>query len=136
MLFALVFYFRFNFQIAEAATNLPVKVTKIENANFESVTFLATYIIPLMCFNLEVNLNADRNLFMLFFMLFLIGWIYIKTNMFYTNPTLAVLGFHIYKINTLKQEGIIVIVKSRVKQNDWLLSKHISDNIFYAKIQK
>ena len=136
MLLAVVFYLRFNHQIMEGATNLPVQATKIENCNFESVTFLATYIIPLMCFNLEVNLDTNRNLFMLFCMLFIIGWIYIKSNMFYTNPTLALMGFHIYKINTLKQEGLIIIIKSKVKQNDWLYCKHISDNIFYAKIKQ
>jgi hypothetical protein len=136
MLLAAIFYFLFNFQIAEAATNLPVQITKIENYNFETVTFLATYIIPLVCFDLDFDLDKNRNLFMLFCVLFLIGLIYIKTNMFYTNPTLAVLGFHIYKINTIKQEGIIVIIKGKVKRDDWLFCKHISDNIFYAKIQK
>lgn len=118
MLLAFIFYLRFNYQIMEGATNLPVQITAIENCNFESITFLATYLIPLVCFFLEVNLDANRNLFMLFCMLFIIGWIYIKTNLFYTNPTLALLGFHIYKINTHKQTGIIVIVKSKVKHND------------------
>jgi hypothetical protein len=50
--------------------------------------------------------------------------------------SLALLGFHIYKINTLKQEGIIVIVKGKAKKDDWLYCKHISDNIYYAKLQQ
>jgi hypothetical protein len=58
-----------------------------------------------------------------------------KTNMFYTNPTLALMGFQIYKINTLKQEGIIVIAKGKVKKDNWLYCKHISDNIYYAKLK-
>ena len=136
MVIAFIFYLRFNHQIVEGATNLPVQVKKIENINFETITFLATYIIPLICFVLEVNIDANRNLFMLFCVLFLTGWIYVKTNMFYTNPTLALLGFRIYKINTIKQEGIIVIVKGKVKENDWLYCKCINDNIFYAKIKK
>lgn len=136
MLLATYFYLRFNFRITEAATNLPVQITKIENCNFETVTFLATYIIPLVCFDLDFDLDKNRNLLMLFSVLFLIGLIYIKTNLFYTNPTLAVLGFHIYKINTIKQEGIIVITKGKAKKDDWLYCKHISDNIFYAKIKQ
>lgn len=136
MAVAVFFYFRFNYEIVEAATNLPVQIIKIENYNFESVTFLATYIVPLVCFDLDFNLNANRNLFMLFCILFLIGWIYIKTNLFYTNPTLATLGFHIYKISTLKQEAIIVIVKGKVKANDWLFCKRINDNIYYAKVKQ
>lgn len=133
MVLAAIFFLRFNHQIIEGAPNLPVKVTKIENCNYETITFLATYIIPLVSFDLDFNLDKNRNLMMLFCVLFLIGWIYLKTNMFYTNPTLAVLGFHIYKINTLNEEGIIVIIKGKAKKNDWLYCKHISDNIYYAK---
>ena len=135
MMLAVIFYFSFNHKIINGATNLPIQITKIENYNFETVTFLATYIIPLVSFDLDFNLDQNRNLFMLFCVLILIGLIYIKTNLFYTNPTLAVLGFHIYKINTLKQERIIVIIKGKVKKDDWLFCKHISDNIFYAKIK-
>lgn len=136
MLLSGVFYIRFNYHIMEGAANLPVQVTRIENCNFESITFLATYIIPIVCFNLEVKLEADRNLFMMLSMLFIMGWIYIKTNLFYTNPTLALLGFHIYRIDTIKQTSIIIIAKSKVKKEDWLLCKQISDNIFYAKLKK
>jgi len=135
MVLAAFFYLRFNHQIIEGATNLPIQVTKIENCNYETITFLATYIIPLVCFDLDFNLDENRNLLMLFCVLFLIGWIYMKTNMFYTNPTLALMGFQIYKITTLKQEGIIVIAKVKVKKDDWLYCKHISDNIYYAKLK-
>jgi hypothetical protein len=135
MALSIFFYLRFNHQIIEGATNLPVQVKRVENCNYETITFLATYIIPLVCFDLDFNLDENRNLLMLFCVLFLIGWIYLKTNMFYTNPTLALLGFHIYKINTLKQEEIIVIVKGKAKKDDWLYCKHISDNIYYAKLK-
>ncbi len=135
MALAAFFYLRFNHQIIEGASNLPVQITKIENCNYETITFLATYIIPLVCFDLDFNLDQNRNLLMLFCVLFLIGWIYLKTNMFYTNPTLALMGFQIYKINTLKIEGIIVIAKGKVKKDDWLYCKHISDNIYYAKLK-
>ncbi len=135
MALAVIFYLRFNHQIIEGATNLPVQVTKIENCNYETITFLATYIIPLVSFDLDFNLDENRNLLMFFCVLFLIGWIYLKTNIFYTNPTLAILGFQVYKINTLKQEGIIVIVRGKVKTDNWLYCKHISDNIYYAKLK-
>jgi hypothetical protein len=136
MVLSVVFYLRFNHKILDGATNLPVQVTKIENFNYESVTFLATYIVPLVCFDLDFNLDENRNLLMLFCVLILIGWIYLKTNMFYTNPTLAILGFHIYRIDTLKQHGIIVIVRGKVQKDNWLFCKHISDNIYYAKLKQ
>lgn len=136
MLTAALFYLRFNHKIVDGASNLPVQITKIENYNFEVITFLATYIIPLVCFDLDFDLDQNRNLLMLFCVLTLIGWIYLKTNLFYTNPTLALLGFHIYKINTIRHEDVIVIVKGKAKMDDWLFCKHISDNIYYAKLKQ
>lgn len=134
MILALIFYARFNHRVIQGAGNLPVQVAGIENCNYETVTFLATYIVPLVCFDLDFDLDKGRNLLMLFCILVLIGWIYLKTNMFYTNPTLAILGFQIYKIDTLNHRGIIIIVKGRVKKEDWLYCKHISDNIYFAKL--
>jgi len=82
-----VFYFRFKYSIG-GGTNLPVKIKKIENVNCEHLTFLTTYIIPLICF----DLSQIRYAVVLLLLLIIIGAIYVKTNLFYANPTLALLG--------------------------------------------
>lgn len=128
MMLGIIFYFRFNYRFVQGASLLPVTVTKVENINFESVTFLATYIVPLAC----IDLDKDRSSLMLITILVLIGWIYIKTNLFYTNPTLAIWGYQIYKISTRNREDITIIIRGKVKVGDGIRLKNIDDKIFLA----
>ena len=48
---------------------LPVEVASAENENFEYLTFLTTYIIPLVC----INLDEVRYVFVLFILLIVVG---------------------------------------------------------------
>ena len=129
MLAGIVFFLKFKYNFELGLSLLPIKVKKIENINFESVTFLATYIVPLAC----IDLDKDRSSLMLIVILILIGWIYIKTNLFYTNPTLAVWGYHIYKISSEHKSDIIIISRKKVVLDDELILKNIDDKIFIAK---
>ncbi|ANF52770.1 hypothetical protein A0O34_20620 [Chryseobacterium glaciei] len=122
-----IFYFQFKY-IINGNRSLPEKISKIENLNWEHLTFLVTYILPFLSFNLGEN----RNGLIFFLSLIIIGFIYVKTNMFYTNPTLALLGYHIYKISTANNDGIIIITKDIIKKDDWIKSKLLSDNIYIA----
>ena len=89
MIIGTVFYFDFNRGVTRGASLLPKKVIKLKNQNSETLSFLATYIIPLAC----LDMDKTRSLPILILILILIGWIYIKTNLFYTNPTLSIGGF-------------------------------------------
>ncbi|WP_196216435.1 anti-phage protein KwaA [Flavobacterium sp. LC2016-01] len=135
VLLGFIFYFRFKY-IVSGNKSLPEKVTNIENINWEHLTFLVTYVIPLLSFDLDFNLDEDRNSLMFFLVLIIIGLIYVKTNMFYTNPTLAILGYHIYKISTTKRNNVIFISKDVISEDDWIEHKLLSDNIYIANKSK
>lgn len=126
-----IYYFSFNRSITRGATLLPKQVTKLENINAETLSFLATYIIPLAC----IDLDKSRSLLVLTTVLILIGWIYVKTNLFYTNPTLVIMGFKVYKVDTQHTTDIIIVTKSRLLLNDFIYPRQIEDNIYYAKKQ-
>jgi len=128
IIFGGIFYWRFNYKIEKGAPILPRKITRIEDMYFENLAFLITYIIPLVGFDLDSN----RNRLTLFLMLILIGWFYVKANIFYTNPSLAVLGYRIYKIDTLESENIVVIVRGRLKEGDNIYPRRIDENIFFV----
>ena len=128
VIFGLIFYFRFKY-IISGNHSLPEKISSIENVNFEHLTFLATYLLPFLTF----NLTEDRNTLIFFLILIIIGMIYVKTNMFYTNPTLALLGYHIYKISTTNRTNIIIISKDKLVATDWIAVRLLSDNIYIAK---
>lgn len=120
-------YFRFKFRI-DSSSSLPVTLTEAEDLNYEHLTFLTTYIVPLICFNLD----SSRYVISLFLLLFVIGLIYIKTDKFYANPTLAVLGFRLYKINYGDGEKIL-ITKSRVSEKDRLTFVRLDDKFLFGR---
>lgn len=70
-------------------------VSDISNENHEHLEFLTTYIMPLVF----TDVDSKRTVLNLGLMIFVIGAIYVKTNRFYSNPSLAILGFRIYKAN-------------------------------------
>lgn len=131
MVLGLVCYYRINYTFSGAG-GLSEEVEKIEDQNFEHLTFLATYIIPLLTFDLDFHLEERRNGLMFLLVLILIGIIYLRTNMYYTNPTLAVFGFRIYKADTLNKKNIILITKCRIQESETISCRPISDNVYFA----
>lgn len=130
---SVVLYFRFDYRIS--GSNGPsVKVTNIEDVNYEHLTFLTTYIIPLICFNLD----SFRYIFALVLLLIVIGIIYVKTDKFYANPTLAVLGYRLYKVTvetrTKTQKNIIIITKTRVSEGDQIRMIKLDEKVCYARV--
>ena len=119
-----VSYRDFIFQ-TKGTPELSFKVTEIEKIDYEHLTFLTTYIIPLVCFQFD-NL---RYIFAFVIILVVIGLIYIRTDLFYANPTLAILNFRIYKISGEFRNG-------ETRQNKILISKDIIDNTDRVKYYK
>lgn len=130
-----IFYFRFNYRI-DGEKKLSSRITQIEDMNYEHLTFLTTYIIPLICF----NLSSTRYLLALAILLIVIGIIYVKTDKFYANPTLAVLGFRLYKV-TLKtrldtKENVILITRDRLFISDQVRVLSLDEKVYFSRKTK
>ncbi len=85
-------YYDFIFT-TKGSPNLSFEIMEIENIDYEHLTFLTTYIFPLITFNFV----SIRYQIVFFILLLVIGIIYIRTDLFYANPTLAILRFRIYR---------------------------------------
>jgi hypothetical protein len=125
-------FFDFMFQM-KGTPELSVKIIEIENIDYEHLTFLTTYIIPLVCFQFE----NFRYILTFTIILFVIGLIYIRTDLFYANPTLAILGFRIYKISGEFRKGEIrtekiLITKNKLQLNDRIKYFKLDERIYYA----
>ena len=114
------------------AKRLPVEIEECESVNYENLSFLATYVIPLVCFPME----TDREVFVLFAVIIIIGCIFVKTNLYYTNPSLVLMGFNVYSVKC-KNEGAfkrgIVIVKGKLKVKDTIKYMSLSDNVYFVR---
>lgn len=138
LLYGICIYYRFKYLIIDSGKIGPWKIVSIENISFENLSFLATFIIPLLCFDLDFNLDEGRNAIMLLLVLLSIGAIYIKANLYYTNPSLALAGFHIYKITYSFQKKTftcMVLSRDKLKEGDEIFSKLIDEKIYYSRIK-
>lgn len=133
LLLGAFFYLRF-WYVLRGSTELPLTITRIENINFEHLTFLTTYIIPLICF----DLSNTRYAVVLLVLLVFIGAIYVKTDMFYANPSLALLGYHIYRADAESRvgpkTGIVLITRDRLAAGDKAHYRKLDERIYYVKV--
>lgn len=123
LVLGIISFVRFRY-ITQKNADLPVEVVELEDIHYENLTFLTTYIIPLICF----NLTSARYLIALALLLIVIGLIYIKTDKFYSNPTLALLGFRVYRIKVKGAAGrIVVITRDEVSEGNLISLSEIDD---------
>ncbi|MGR5064680.1 anti-phage protein KwaA [Photobacterium sp. DNB22_13_2] len=110
-----------------------IRVQNIQSEDYEHLTFLATYIIPFFGFTFD----DPRRLLAYTVLLIIIGVMFIKTDKYYANPTLSVLGFKLYKATLADNNGIydsvILISKDNIVANDVVKYKLISKNVFFIK---
>lgn len=131
---SLAFYFVFS-RMIRGAKNGPFKVIEIEDKSADHLVFLATYVIPLLSFNLD----TPRQIVSLVITLTLIGAIYVRTNLFYANPTLSLLGFRISTVK-FEQSGAnvpigtaVLISREDIDLGASVNTLHLDKNIFFAR---
>ncbi|SHG44511.1 hypothetical protein SAMN05421866_0477 [Chryseobacterium oranimense] len=132
LIIGLISFVDFNNQ-SKGTPELSFKISEIENIDYEHLTFLTTYIIPLVCFQFE-NL---RYIIVFVIILLVISIIYIRTDLFYANPTLAILQFRIYKVegefrNGQVRKSRILITKNKLTINDRVKYYKLDERIYYA----
>ncbi|MDD3007841.1 MAG: hypothetical protein PHQ70_03105 [Arcobacter sp.] len=111
-------------------SDLPQKFENIKNIDFNHLTFIATYIIPLLAFKLD----TIQDIIFLLVLLIFIGAIYIKTNLYYLSPVFALFGFKIFSATTSSQnECILMTQRDKLKSNDMLKFMKIGDIYFIKK---
>lgn len=126
-------YRQFSYDL-EGATEIPFEITTIEDINYEHLTFLATYVVPLISF----DFGSIRQIVVLALLLIVMGVIYIKTDLFYANPSLALLGFRIYRAsgnfkNNENRSGIILISRSKLSEGKKVSYIRLDDRIYYVQ---
>lgn len=100
--------------------------------NYEHLTFLATYVVPLIGFDFK----NGQYMFVFGLLLIVMGLIYIKTDLFYQNPSLALLGFHIFQADGSFKNGdrteIILISRGRIAAGQKVSYIKLDDRIYYV----
>lgn len=113
-------------------SNPPYKIKKITNKNYEHLAFLTTYIIPLVC----IDFTNSRYIIVFFLLLLIIGLIFIKMDLYFGNPTLALMGYRLYcaEIEDKDIPGEVILISAdRLSENSSIKWVYIDENIWLAK---
>ena len=112
----------------------PISIDSVENINNDIMTFVGSYFLPLVSFSIAEKWQHFVVLIILFI---IIGVIYIKSDIYFTNPTLSMLGYRVYRVKgQYLGEDVekIIIIQSKLKKNDKISYIPIDDNTYYAEI--
>lgn len=132
LIFTICFAFYLKHRIKGAKLG-PITIKKVENVNNDILAFVGAYLLPLVSFSLSEDW---RHLVVLLLLFVVIGIIYIRADIYYTNPTLLLLGYRVYRIEGIfNGETIekIVISYGKLQKNDLIRSIAIDDNTYYVK---
>ncbi|MDI6619223.1 MAG: hypothetical protein QME45_11225 [Clostridiales bacterium] len=88
------------------------EILSIQSKNEQITSYLVTYLLPFMGFNLN---NAEDDIALLIIFI-IIGVLYIKADLIYINPVLMILGYNIYDV--VFKNGRRRILISKRKLND------------------
>lgn len=127
--------FILNFTVKDktkGAINPGYKIIKVKNKNYEFLTFLTTYIIPLVF----IDFNNLNHFIVVVILLIFIGVIFTKMDLYLANPTLA-LFYKLYelKVEVKKDEfkNITVISKDKLSENDEIEWIPFDDNCWFVR---
>lgn len=113
-----------------------LKVMECKGEDYENLTFLATYIIPFA----GMSFDSVNKVLAYLLLLVVIGLIFVKTEKYYANPTLAIFGYRLYKADLSDcnsfYPSIMVISKSDIKAGMNVHYKFLSDSVCYAREMK
>ena len=108
---------------------LPEKLSGIRNIDFNHLTFIATYILPLLAFTLD----TFRDLIFIVVLLSFIGIIYIKTNLYYLSPVFIIFNIKIFSaVNENEEEIIFMTTENNIKVEELMHYTKLGD-IYIAK---
>mgnify|MGYP000858577064 CR=1 FL=1 len=117
-----------SFIILKSSGTKTLDMNEIERPDDTIISYMMTYIIPI----LSVNFNDYGVIAVNFFMFLLIGYLYIRLNLLYLNPLWSIGGYLSYRANS---EVIIItnIKYAELKKMTKIRGCYIANDIFIAQ---
>ena len=135
----LALWFLLEFKAFHYADTIPgYEIEIIEEKQDASLNFFLTLILPLVIDDVQTWQGASVFIIILLLIFILLA----KTNLFYANPVLSILGYHVYKFkfkqNTKFPKEYIAVAKKLEKTNpisykEITKNESFEDTIFYIE---
>ena len=105
----------------------PLHVASSQIRDGDTLAYVATYLIPFAA--VSANTNRERTALAIFFIVLAV--LYVRNELFYVNPILAIFGFRIFQIGSPTGASVVLLGKRRfLKTNTTVSARRISDYVY------
>lgn len=125
-----LYFIFFNIVLTQASGKHEIK--EVKSNNVEHLSYLATYILPFV----GLKFDSWQSILATISLFYVLGHIYIKTNMILTNPTLTFFKYSISTVVDSKDKTKLIIHKGEIPKNKEIDLVPLIDNIFILKYGK
>lgn len=118
--------------IRSAQKLAPAKVAfgSVKSKDGDVMSYIVTYLLPFVA----VKLGDPKDVVSLGVLLFVVGLLYVNSNMIYTNPALNIVGYHIYEVEDLNGKvSALICRRSYVRKDSELDVISIGDYVLLEK---
>ncbi len=125
-----LYFIFFNLVLKSAAEKHTI--AKVKSNSIEHLSYLATYILPFI----GLKFDSWQSVLATIALFYVLGHIYIKTNMILTNPTLTFFGYSISTIDDSNCKTKVIIHKGKLEKSKELDFVPLVENIYILKKSK
>jgi hypothetical protein len=95
--------------VAWRVKDIPLHIATTQVRDGDALAYIATYLVPFAAFALSTE--RERIALLIFF--FMIAVIYIRSELFYVNPLLALAGYRLFQVATPNGASVVLITPRR-----------------------
>ena len=115
--------------------SLPVSLSEVHDKNYDYINTLATLVTLFSIILVPVESFRDFIIFVV--LMTVICVCFLKTNLYYSNPIFAALGYRLYSVkattNLELPENTIAIYHGKLEPGQMIQYYHVADNVYYLK---
>ena len=113
-------------RLAENGNNsTTITVKRRTDSSSEYLEYIVIYIVPLVVQNYMDKIN----MLSLLIMMLIMGFVYVRANLFHINPVLNMLGYKMYKIEDDADNEFTLLSKNKILMNSKLKVNELGDTI-------
>lgn len=119
------------FGAIKSNTTLACKVEDCNNQNNEVLNYFITYLIPI----LSMDITDFSSVWINIFIFFIIGVLYVKSEIIHLNPLMLLMGYKIFGIsnNMVISKKNLFEIKEFIAEHGYIEVRHVCGNIYVEK---
>jgi hypothetical protein len=117
-------------RVIERTAPEKIKVCSIDLKNDATTSYLISYVLPFMALPIDGAWNQVAA-FCVFF--FILGYLYINSNMIFINPLLSLVGFHVLHVTNDKEDVYVVLTCEELRKGMTIDAISIGNRMYYCK---